>query len=258
MDNRSENILRQKFPHLCSFAKDQDITLKQPAVICTIEDIYDLFHLPLSIIASNQCDQLEPVISPYFEHTALDSWRLTDGNKEYSSKRVYEVLSSHDLAPAPMRWIWKSCVMPKHKFFFWLLLQDRLNTRNLLARKNFHLQSHDCVLCADGADEDFMHLFFSCDFSQRFWWKLNMEWNTDLGIFDMLIDAKQRFGFSCFKESLIIGCWSIWNHRNKFIFDNQLINLPVCFIFFKESFELVRYRAKPSLLEGMTEWLDTL
>uniref|UniRef100_A0A0A8ZD98 Reverse transcriptase zinc-binding domain-containing protein n=1 Tax=Arundo donax TaxID=35708 RepID=A0A0A8ZD98_ARUDO len=32
--------------------------------------------------------------------------------------------------------MWKSCAQGKHKFFFWLLLKDRLNTRNLLKRKN--------------------------------------------------------------------------------------------------------------------------
>jgi hypothetical protein len=31
--------------------------------------------------------------------------------------------------------MWKSCVMGKHYFFFWLLLRDRLNTRELLKRK---------------------------------------------------------------------------------------------------------------------------
>jgi hypothetical protein len=47
------------------------------------------------------------------------------------------------------------------------------------------------VLCFEGVNEDFMHLLFSCDFSLNFWWKLNMEWNTDLDIFDMLLEARK-------------------------------------------------------------------
>jgi hypothetical protein len=33
-----------------------------------------------------------------------------------NSKRIYAALSPPEIAPAPMRWIWKSCVMPKHNF----------------------------------------------------------------------------------------------------------------------------------------------
>nr|XP_051207333.1 uncharacterized protein LOC127323200 [Lolium perenne] len=37
--------------------------------------------------------------------------------------------------------------------------------------------------------EDMIHLFFQCDFSQTFWWRLGMEWDTDLSLLDMLIDG---------------------------------------------------------------------
>jgi hypothetical protein len=38
--------------------------------------------------------------------------------------------------------MWKGDNLGKHKFFFWLLLKDRLSTRNLLRRKNMHLTSY--------------------------------------------------------------------------------------------------------------------
>jgi hypothetical protein len=107
---------------------------------------------------------------------ASDTWVLRDSNKVYSSKRVYHALAPSDPAPRPMMWIWKSCVLPKIKIFFWLLLQDRLNTRDLLARKNCSIPSQ---LCEDANVEDFIHLFFACDFSQRFWWNLSIEWNMN-------------------------------------------------------------------------------
>ena len=157
-----------------------------------------------------------------------------------------------------MRWIWKSCVLPKHKIFFWLLLQDRLNTRDLLATKNFIIESYHCILCSDGGSEDYRHLFFDCDFSRNFWWKLNIEWNADLDLLLMLMEAKRRYNLICFKESLIVGCWAIWTHRNRNIFDNQEIDLDVCFQDFVCCFKLVMHRAKPSLKEGMSQWVDTL
>ena len=87
-----------------------------------------MFHLPLSLIASWQCDQLASIIGDREENSDPDHWHVSNVNKPYSSKRVYDVLSPNEIAPVLMRWIWKSCVLPKHKFFFWLLLQDRLNT----------------------------------------------------------------------------------------------------------------------------------
>jgi hypothetical protein len=161
---------------------------------------------------------------------ASDTWVLRDSNKVYSSKRVYHALAPSDPAPRPMMWIWKSCVLPKIKIFFWLLLQDRLNTRDLLARKNCSIPSQ---LCEDANVEDFIHLFFACDFSQRFWWNLSIEWNTELTIMDLLLDGKRRHSISCFKEVLIAGCWTIWNQRNRAIFDDDEFDMQVSLHFFQ-------------------------
>jgi hypothetical protein len=149
-------------------------------------------------------------------------------------------------------------VCPKSRFFSWLLLQDRLNTRDLLARKKFNIPSHYCALCEDANVEDFIHLFFACDFSQRFWWNLNLEWNTELPIFDMILDGKRRFNISCFMEVLMAGSWTLWNKRNRLIFDGDDVDMQNSIILFKDTFSLIRHRAKPSLKDGMSQWLDTL
>jgi hypothetical protein len=59
-------------------------------------------------------------------------------------------------------------------------------------------------------------------------------------------------------EAAMVGYWIIWNHRNKTIFESQHIDLDLCLSIFKESFELVMHRAKPTLKEGMSQWVDTL
>jgi hypothetical protein len=95
-------------------------------------------------------------------------------------------------------------------------------------------------------------------FCQTFWWKLNFEWNTDLSIIDMLMDCRSRYNLKRFKEVIIIGCWAMWNHRNKNIFENQSIGQTECFRIFKQDFHLMMHRAKPSLKEGMQQWLNTM
>jgi hypothetical protein len=50
--------------------------------------------------------------------------------------------------PPPFKWIWKSKVSKKIKIFIWLLFRDRINSRNLLKRKNYKIEGEDynCVV----------------------------------------------------------------------------------------------------------------
>ena len=143
----------------------------------------------------------------------------------------------------------------KHKFFFWLLLQDRLNTRDLLHRKTFYLEDTSCVLCQDAPMEFMQHLFFGCEFSQIFWWRLNQEWNYDMDLYDMLLDGRARAGHSCFTEYLITGCWSLWCHRNSIIFDGGQLDIDTCCNLFKEFFPLLCIELNPLLKKGCSNGL---
>jgi len=71
---------------------------------------------------------------------------------------------------APIKWLWKSNCVPKIKFFTWLLLNDRLNTRNISRRQKNHLkEGYDFVLCQDGIEETVQHMFFECTSSITRW-----------------------------------------------------------------------------------------
>jgi hypothetical protein len=87
---------------------------------------------------------------------------------------------------------------------------------------------------------------------------LGIEWNTDLQIMEMLTEANDRSNNIFFKESMMVGCWSIWNQRNRIIFENDQRDIETCFAFFKLSISQVRHRVKPSLKEGMQDWIDHL
>uniref|UniRef100_A0A8R7QYH8 Reverse transcriptase zinc-binding domain-containing protein n=1 Tax=Triticum urartu TaxID=4572 RepID=A0A8R7QYH8_TRIUA len=58
--------------------------------------------------------------------------------------------------------LWKASNLLRHKIFFWLLLHDRVNSRNLLKRKSMALRSYDCTLCNDRTEETSHHLFWDC------------------------------------------------------------------------------------------------
>lgn len=68
-------------------------------------------------------------------------------------------------------WIWKSKCTMKWKMFCWLLLADRLNSRNMLRRRHFMIANdgYTCLLCASPPKETVEHLFFYCPFASRCW-----------------------------------------------------------------------------------------
>jgi hypothetical protein len=55
------------------------------------------------------------------------------------------------------------------KYIFWILLHDRVNTRNLLKRKSMQLDCYECGFYNEGVEETLMHLFCDCTFAQACW-----------------------------------------------------------------------------------------
>jgi hypothetical protein len=210
-DSWNDNTLKEEMPHLHSFALNQDITLRKSVSTFQEDSIIDMFYRPLSMVAAAQCDDLFHILNSRSSIQQSDIWGLEGCRNGFSSRKVYALLTPYEIAPALVLWTWQACVMAKHKFFFWVLLQDRLNTRDLPTRKNFFVESQLYVLCDDHSHEEFIHLFFSCDYSQQFWCKLGIEWNTEHDLMDMLTDGRHRYDFIYFKEALIVGCWTLWN-----------------------------------------------
>jgi hypothetical protein len=91
-----------------------------------------------------------------------DIWSYIWGSNIFTVKQAYNSMIGYQEVHPHFAWIWKSSCQPKHEFFFWLLIHDRLNTRNLLKRKNMVLPSYDCVFnqCAQ-QEEDVTHLFWN-------------------------------------------------------------------------------------------------
>ena len=74
----------------------------------------------------------------------------------------------------------------------------------------------------------------------------------------MIIDAKHRYKIDHFMEIMILGCWSIWNQRNGMIFEGIPCSINDCKIDFVRYFKMTMLRAKPTLKEGMSSWIDNI
>jgi hypothetical protein len=82
-----------------------------------------------------------------------DTWKYKWGDK-FTSKKYYNYSFRNITPPAPFLWIWKSKLWPKLKVFAWLLLADRLSTRNMLKRRNINIGNiFTCPLCNSGEEE---------------------------------------------------------------------------------------------------------
>lgn len=78
------------------------------------------------------------------------------------------------------------------RVFTWLLLMDRLNTKNLLKRKKFKIEgnNYNCILCTSHREKIAMHLFFAASC----WEKLRIQWQRGIPFF-----------FKCWRWSNIIS-----------------------------------------------------
>ena len=183
--------LQNNFPQLHSFAKNTDISF-QKAAAQSNSDISEPFHLPLSHVAMQQCNELTVLLHTNYREGVNDNWSFMWGN-HYSTKKMYEAILDPPAAPMPFKWNWKSCCLSRHKFFFWLLLLDRLNTKDLMARKINSMWRIQTVSYALLIRMNILCTYSSIVSSARsFGIASIIPGDTSFDLIDMLLEGKQR------------------------------------------------------------------
>jgi hypothetical protein len=92
---------------------------------------------------------------------------------------------------------------------FWLLLQDKLNTRGLLRRKHMHLDSYTCELCLLQKEERLRHLFLACPFAKNCWGIIRIHVPSWMRPQRTIRGIKRSLGVPFAMKIIIIMCWSI-------------------------------------------------
>ena len=185
-----------------------------------------------------------------------DQWTYIWGNANFSSKKAYNILVGVNPTIPHFGWIWKSSCQAKHKFFFWLLLQDRLNTRNLLGRKNFHIQSYSCAVLQCTQEEMLMHLFWSCPFAAQCWDYVCPQRSRNLSVHEAFSDIKEKLGVPFYMEIMILAAWGIWIVRNNQIFNNQMPSFASWKAIYFQELRLVSYRIRIKYSQQFKDWLE--
>jgi hypothetical protein len=142
-----------------------------------VNDLLNCFKIPISREAYNELLDLQQFLVSLqpAEQCNRDYWHFIWEQQFYSSSKFYQY-HFKDIHPNRIvLWIWKSKCVHTIRFFAWFLLNDRLNTRNVLKRRKKHLdEGYNCVLCSDSVEETVEHLFFYCSVARCRWFAIGI------------------------------------------------------------------------------------
>jgi hypothetical protein len=152
----------------------------------------------MSRAAYNEFLDLQDLLSnlpPPIDPDSKDSWHFIWGQRRYLTCHFYQY-QFRELRPSrAILCIWKTKCIPKIKFFALLLLNDGLNTRNILRRRKKVLnEGYNCVMCQNSEEEAAAHLIFNCPAGTSKWFALGIVWEENLSIHHKLLQTQLHFG----------------------------------------------------------------
>jgi hypothetical protein len=190
------------YPELYSFTKSKNAIL---AEAITSDNILNLFHLPLSQQAFGQLSQLQQDLQQITLNDNSDSWTCLWDSRKFTVAKAYMHLKGHRTIHPGFKWIWKSSCQNKHKVFAWLILKDRLSTRELLRRKHMDLPDYNCVLCHQTIEESIFHLLIGCPFATACWNWLGLQITNQGELLLCLESFRDQLQVPFFMEVIILS-----------------------------------------------------
>jgi hypothetical protein len=247
-------LLCEKFPRLYSFVIDEDISV---AAIHASTDLFSHFVLPLSVEAFQELQLVsEKILAKPIIPNSIDQRSFVWGSVSYAPAKYYRFLFALLPSDATIKAIWKSKMFPKLKVFIWLMFHDRLNTRDMISRRHWHLDSgYVCALCESQSIETRDHLFFECSFAQECWSIIGIHWEMTQPISARILAALQHFDGPCFMEIIACAAWNIWKIRNEWIMQGVTASLDRWKIKFQNDVMLHQYKVKAALVQPLIDWL---
>ncbi|PNX56697.1 hypothetical protein L195_g050013 [Trifolium pratense] len=130
--------------------------------------------------------------------------------------------------------IWKTSAPSKVEGFSWMVLHNRIPTKdNLFLRKIIQNEGEcACVMCGIGL-ETVEHLLLYCDVAIQVWGRvlswLGMEFYLPHNLMSLLNFLADVQGRKQMRKGLIMiwqaVIWALWRHRNKIVFENGITDV---------------------------------
>uniref|UniRef100_A0A0A9GFD1 Reverse transcriptase zinc-binding domain-containing protein n=1 Tax=Arundo donax TaxID=35708 RepID=A0A0A9GFD1_ARUDO len=153
-------------------------------------------------------------------------WRWTNAG-QYSAKSAYLIQFQGSFDQFNAQEIWKANAQPKHKFFAWQMVQNKLLTADRLAARNWPC-NQICRLC-DQEEETAFHLCIQCSFTKevleiiRVWTNgmLRPPEINDVSVQTWWNNMLRRCPAEQRKRAAAVGIvslWNVWKERNRRVF----------------------------------------
>jgi hypothetical protein len=262
-DRWDTELLAIRYPMIYSIAIDTDVSLQTILACQDLGQLGEHFATPISVRALDELTDIEANLqmlkSDATRRSISDRWAFFLQNGVYSSMAFYKYAFSGLQVSVIFKKLWKSRCLNKQKVFAWLILVDRINTRDMMNRRHWVVTSGlDCAICGRSERETKEHLFFNCGFARRIWQILGIIWTPDASLTVMFEDAKNSFQGPNFMEVAICALWGIWKCRNKKIFENIQPSVLGWKEVFRYDLELIIHRVKPAHKNILKTWLRDL
>ena len=193
------------------------------------------------------------------EPSAMDVWYWHGSDKFYTPKRFYIQMHFNLPFNPLLNWIWSSSCTMKIKVFAWMMIMDRLNTKDMVERRHWHIEDGTtCVLCHLQVREDMDHLFFNCLFSQRVCNFLQIDWSQGNTMTEIVVNARRDFNKPFFAEVVFTACWNIWLIRNAKVVTHIRPSFNHWRRTFVHDMSLLSFRIKPRFKDSLVRWVTSL
>ncbi|CAN6352985.1 unnamed protein product [Urochloa humidicola] len=212
----SAGRLQSLFPLLASHSTSLEVTVAQ-----IVTDGIQQHLMPrLTRAALEELVKLQTLLTQVALRDGEDrrSSALADADGILRTGPVYKQMV-HSTGPPPKsfsNFVWGNRAPPRVQFFAWLLVQERIQCRSNLVKKNV-LQDARCPLCP--SEEDPNHIIFGCPFAQQAWLQMGFDITgcTVRTLWEVprpaTVPAKHYNSF------LLLITWHLWKHRNTVVFD---------------------------------------
>jgi hypothetical protein len=150
-------------------------------------------------------------------------------NKKGFSVNSFYKKKVNDQVAVTYKFLWKSKLPQKIKIFIWLVVRNKILTKDNLKKRNWN-GSQACCFC--GYDESTDHLFFHCPIARYVWRVIQVALN--LAVIPKSISDLRAGWLSNPKDKisnlLLFGCgamfWAIWRTRNDWCFSDKTLLDP--------------------------------
>jgi hypothetical protein len=143
-------------------------------------------------------------------------WSYSSSGK-YSVQSLYAIINHRGVVPVFIQAVWKLNIPPRVQFFLWLLSNNRLLTRDNLAKRK-EVSDPTCLFCEE--KDSISHLFFQCCVAVNVWEFISVCCSRSIGAdFESVASlwlAGKKFMVCNIVSSAVL--WVLWKLRNSICF----------------------------------------